>query len=131
MPGSSTAELRKFGLTVGLAFAFLGVVSWLRGHVVAPRVLWALGAALTVPGLIAPSLLGPVQRTWMALAHALGYVNTRIILSALFYLVVTPIGLMLRLFRDPLNRARSDTTETDWVRRPPQTVRRESYERQF
>lgn len=131
MPGLSKAELRKFGLTVGGAFTLLGLVSWLRGHVVAPRILWALGIALVAPGLIAPSLLRPIQRGWMVFAHALGYVNTRIILTALFYLVVTPLGLALRLLRDPLNLSRTKRTQTEWIRRSPQPVRLESYERQF
>jgi len=51
-----------------------------------PRVLWTLGTLLVVPGLVAPALLGPVQRVWMRAAGVLGHVNTRVILSLLFYL---------------------------------------------
>ncbi len=124
-------ELRKFGLTVGGAFLLLGAVSWYRGHEIAPRVLWGLGALLTVPGLIAPTLLGSVQRGWMAFAAALGHVNTRILLTAFFYVVMTPFGFVLRLVRDPLNRSMRDTGDTNWVRRQPQPVDPASYERQF
>jgi len=126
-----TRELRKFGLTVGGALAVLGLISWARGHVIAPRVLWALGALLVVPGLAAPALLAPVHRVWMRAAETLGYVNTRVILSVLFYLVLTPIGLLMRLFRDPLRRSLDDRSRSQWIKREPAPVDRASYERQF
>jgi hypothetical protein len=127
----SRAELRKFGLVVGAAFGVLGLISWWRGHVVAPRVLWTIGILLIAPGLLAPALLRPVQRVWMRAAAGLGYVNTRVILSALFYLVFTPVGLVLRLFRDPLHRSFDDQSGSQWVKRTPAPVERASYERQF
>src|SRR5690348_8482528 len=94
----STAELRKFGLTVGSAFAVLGGISWWRGHELPPRVLWVLAVLLIVPGALFPSVLGPVQRAWMAFALALGHFNTRVILTVFFYLVLTPVGFVMRFF---------------------------------
>lgn len=128
---SSKSELRKFGLTVGTAFAVFGAISWWRGHEIPPRVLWTLAALLIVPGLVAPSILGPVQRGWMKLAMVLGHVNTRIILTALYYLVMTPVGLVMRLFRDPLDRSLTDSRGSQWIRREPQPVDPARYERQF
>ena len=127
----SKAELRKFGLTVGGAFAVFGAISWWRGHVLPPRVLWTLAALLIVPGAIAPTLLGPVQRAWMAFATVLGHVNTRIILTVLFYLVLTPVGLIMRLFRDPLDRSLRDRSTSQWIKRESQPVEPGRYERQF
>lgn len=127
----SKAELRKFGLTVGTAFAVFGAISWWRGHELPPRVLWTLAGLLIIPGLIAPSILGPVQRGWMAFAMVLGHVNTRIILTVLYYLVMTPVGLIMRLFRDPLDRSLKDTRDSQWVRRESQPVDVARYERQF
>ena len=127
----SKSELRKFGLTVGTAFALFGAISWWRGHELPPRVLWTLAALLIVPGLIAPSILGPVQRGWMKFAMVLGHVNTRIILTALYYLVMTPVGLIMRLFRDPLDRSLKDTRDSQWIRRDSEPVDAARYERQF
>ncbi len=127
----SKSELRKFGLTVGTAFAVFGAISWWRGHELPPRILWTLAALLIVPGLIAPSILGPVQRGWMAFAMVLGHVNTRIILTALYYLVMTPVGLIMRLFRDPLDRSLKDARDSQWVRREREPVDVARYERQF
>jgi hypothetical protein len=124
-------ELRTFGLSVGLAFALLGGVSRWRGHELPPRVLWTIGAALLVAGLIAPGVLGRVQRGWMAFAGVLARVNTRIILTLLFYLVFTPVGLVLRLFRDPLNRSLRDRAGSQWVKREPAPPDLARYEQQF
>jgi hypothetical protein len=132
MAGSlSKSELRKFGLTVGTAFAVFGAISWWRGHELPPRILWTLAGLLIVPGILAPSILGPVQRGWMAFAMVLGHINTRIILTVLYYLVMTPVGLVMRLFRDPLDRSLKDTRDSQWVRREQQPVDVARYERQF
>ncbi len=124
-------ELRKFGLTVGTAFAVLGAISWWRGHELPPRVMWTVAALLIVPGAIAPGILGPVHKGWMAFATVLGHINTRIILTVVYYLVMTPIGLVMRLFRDPLNRSLRDRTPTQWVKCESRPVDLERYERQF
>lgn len=127
----SKSELRKFGLTVGTAFAVFGAISWWRGHELPPRILWTLAGLLIVPGLIAPAILGPVQRGWMAFATVLGHINTRIILTVLYYLVMTPVGLVMRLFRDPLDRSLKDTRDSQWIRREREPVDVARYERQF
>ena len=128
---SSTKALRKFGITVGLGFAVLGTISWARDHTIAPRVLWTMGALLFVPGVVAPAILAPVERVWMRFALVLGHFNTRVILSALFYVLLTPIGLVMRLFRDPLDRSLTDDRASFWIRREPEQVDQARYEQQF
>ena len=124
-------ELRKFGVTVGGVFLLLGLVSWYRGHVTPPRVMWTLGVALVVPGLLVPSVLGPVERGWMRMAAVLGYVNTRIILGVLFYVVFTPTGFVLRRFRDPMTRRIDPAASTHWIKRERQPVELSRYRQQF
>ena len=102
---STERELRRFGLLVGGIFAVIGV--WplvVRGGT--PR-LWAgvAAAALVLPALVAPARLRPIHRYWMALANALGWFNTRLVLGTLFLVLITPVGLIRRLFHpDPLGR---------------------------
>ena len=127
----SPRALRKFGLTVGLGFAVLGAISAWRGHTLAPRVLWTVAVLLVAPALLAPALLAPVERVWMRGALALGYVNTRVLLTAVFYLLLTPIGAVLRRFRDPLDRALDDDRPSFWIRRTPEPADRARYEQQF
>jgi hypothetical protein len=124
-------ELRRFGLTVGGAFAVLGLLSWWRGHAILPMVLGTLALGLVVPGLVVPRALGPVQRGWMRAAMVIGEFNSRVILGLFYYLVMAPVGLVRRLFGDPLNRALGDRATSVWVKRERQPVDRERYERQF
>src|SRR5262249_44010533 len=112
-------------------FLVLGALSRWRGHTTAPLVLWSLGTALFVPGLVVPSILGPVQRAWMEFARVLGEVNSRIILTVLFFAVFAPFGFVLRRLRDPLDRSWAKRRASDWVKRTPEPVDVARYERQF
>lgn len=102
----SAASLRKFGglMAVIFAGAFGTLLPLLRGHAL-PIWPWALAAAFALPALAYPLALRPVHRAWMLLGLALGYVNSRIILGALFFLVITPISFVLRAIgSDPMAR---------------------------
>jgi len=131
VPPLSKRELRKFGLTVGLAFLVLGGISKWRGHELPPRVLWTVGSLLMVSGLLVPTLLGPVQRGWMRFADVVGTFNTRLILGLLFYLVFTPVGFVMRFFRDPLTRSMRDAEQSQWVRRKVEPVDPARYQQQL
>jgi hypothetical protein len=124
-------KLRKFGLTVGTALLGLGAVSWYRGSVRTASILSAAGGVLLVLGLVLPQALRPIEKAWMALAMVLSWINTRIILTLLFYFVFTPVGLVMRVFRDPLNRKFREGNSTCWIRREAKAHSRTSYERLF
>jgi hypothetical protein len=98
---------RSFGRSVGgVLLLIAGVLAW-RGRPGAAEVVGAIGAVLVVLALVRPSWLTWPRAGWMRLALALGYVNARIILTVLFLLVLTPMGLLWRVLgRDPLGRAR-------------------------
>jgi hypothetical protein len=103
--------LRQFGLVVGGVFAGIAaVVVWRSGWAVGPTaiVLGSVGGALVLFGLAAPALLRPVYRAWMALAFALGFVMTRVILTVVFVGLVVPIGFVLRLLGKDLLDERID-----------------------
>jgi hypothetical protein len=109
-------QQRKFGLTVGTAFLLLtGILVW-RDHATASMVTGGLGGALVLLGVVAPGVLGPVERAWMAMAHAISKVTTPIIMGLVYYLTVAPIGLIMRLFgRQPMRRTLKDGSY--WVDR--------------
>ena len=130
--GLSTAEGRRFGLTLAAGFAVVGGVLWWRGHLRAATVAWTLAAAAALGGLLVPRHLGPVERAWMALGVALSRVTTPVFYSALYLLVLTPIALVRRTAgRSPL--ARDPAAPSYWIRRPPASPdeRRQGLERQF
>ena len=96
MSSGGAAELRRFGLGVGGMFLLLGALSRWRGHVWPPAVLITLGVLLVIPGLAAPTVLGPVRRVWMRGAMVIGEVNSRIILGVMYFLVFAPVGFVMR-----------------------------------
>ena len=111
-PPATPKQLRSFGLIVGGIFAVIGLFPWLRGHAVRP---WAivLGAVLVLFALIAPKALTWVHRVWMMAGQALGAINSRIILTLIFYGVLTPMGAVMRLWRrDPMYRALEPSATT-------------------
>ena len=113
-------QLRNFGLLVGGIFGAMGLWPMLWRHQ-SPR-LWAvtLAVVLVLPALVAPRILAPAYRAWMALAEVLAWVNTRIILGVVFFVVVTPIGLIMRLLkRDPMRRQFDRTGDSYRIRCVP------------
>ena len=123
------AEGRKFGLVVGGAFLLLALLLWRRTHVTAATVAGAVGAALFLGGLAVPGQLGPVYRAWMGLAKAISKVTTPIVMSIIFFLVLTPAGFLVRLFgHRPLVHSRS--AGTYWHSRP-EGDRRGAMDHQF
>jgi hypothetical protein len=124
-------ELRKFGLTVGGVFVLLGVLFLLRHRSSYPSLLGA-GAVLTALGAIWPRALKYVYIAWMALAFTLGFVMSSVILALFFFLFVTPIGLLARLFqKDFLARKSDKQAASYWIPCAKETKTADSYERQF
>ena len=112
--------LRSFGLLVGGVFAVIGLWPWFFRHA-DPR-FWSLivSVALVVPALVWPASLRPVYRVWMTIGHALGWVNTRIILGVAFFAIFTPIGWVMRLLgKDPMRRRFDPAAQSYRVNRPP------------
>lgn len=97
------AEGRKFAFTVGIAFLVLAAITWWRDHPVLLRIVGALGIGLLVLGVVIPARLGPVFRAWMGLAHLISKVTTPIFMGVVFFIVIAPVGLVMRLFgRNPI-----------------------------
>ena len=113
-------QLRSFGLIVG--GVFLGIGLWpVVFHNAGPR-WWGLILAglLIVPALLFPTSLVWLYKPWMALGHIMGWINTRIILGVVFYLVVTPIGLIRRaLGKDPMGKKIESDLKTYRITRTP------------
>jgi len=93
----SPSALRRFGLTVGLVILCLGCFFLWRQRA-AGWPLISIGTVLVVAAGLAPSILKWVYGPWMIGALALGWVVTRILLTLVFFLVVTPVGFLQRLF---------------------------------
>jgi O-antigen/teichoic acid export membrane protein len=116
----TSKQLRSFGFTVGGIFAVIAVWPFIvRSD--DPR-WWAMMVAgcLLVPAVVFPKSLVWVYKGWMAVGHVMGWINTRIILGVVFYVIVTPIGMIRRwLGKDPMGRRlRPDLDSYRVVRKP-------------
>jgi hypothetical protein len=101
----TSSEDRQFGWTVGGVFAVLGALLLWRHRTPAGAAFALLGGALLLLAAAAPALLAAPHRAWLALARVLGRVNSAIFLCLTFFLLLTPLGFVLRLFgRDELRR---------------------------
>jgi uncharacterized membrane protein len=124
------AHNRRFGVTVGGAFAALTLLLLWRDQRVAAGITAALAAGLVVAALVAPSSLTRVERGWMAMAHAISKVTTPIIMGIVYFVVVTPIGVAIRLFgKHPLRHGMFGSGF--WLPREAERDRRGGMERQF
>jgi hypothetical protein len=114
-------------LPVGLAFVALAALVRWRGAGTMAIVLAGIGGSLLLAGLLVPVYLGPVERAWMGLAHAISRVTTPIVMGVLYFAVLTPAGVLARaLGHRPLVRQGPSA----WVERPPES-RRSDLDRQF
>ena len=129
----SARALRQFGLVVGgVLLAAAAALAWRRGVGPWGWGLGGVGGVLVALGAVAPAVLRPVRTAWMALAFALGFVMTRVILTAAFALTFVPAGLALRLLgKDLLHRRPDADAETYWIPRTDGRPDRESLERYF
>ena len=116
-PARLTArEGRSFAFTLTGAFTLLAAVSWWRGHTRSFEALAAVAGVLLLAGVAVPSRLGPVRDGWMALARAISKVTTPIIMTLVYFLVITPSALLRRVIGgNPLRR--SHGAPTGWVGR--------------
>ena len=125
-------ELRQFGLLFGVIFTGIGLYQLYNDTAETARLVWwILGVLFFIAGFAAPTALKPIHTIWMKFAFVLGWVNTRIIITLIFFLVVTPIGLIMRAAgKDPMNRKPDPQANTYWIEHE-QITDQSRYFRQF
>lgn len=124
-------DLRKFGLMVGGVFGVLGLLFLWRHKAHWPYFLWP-GVALVLFGAILPRALKWIYIVWMSIAFVLGFVMAHVILTLFFFLIITPIGLIARLFgQDFLSMKLDRTARSYWRPREKKAKALVDHERQF
>lgn len=128
---SDKKALREFGLVMAAFFGIVGAIAMFRGRAHFIHLL-SVAAAFGILALILPRVLLPLQKAWMAFSIVIGFFMSRVIMVILFYGVLTPIGLALRLFGKDILDEKIDKSKTSyWHIRMTGTNTRESYENQF
>ncbi len=102
----TTKELREFGLLMAgfIAVLFGLIIPLLRAHSL-PVLPWIIAGVFIVLALLLPKSLEPVYQIWMKIGFVLGWLNSRIILSFIFFIILTPMALMMKVIkRDTMAR---------------------------
>jgi hypothetical protein len=117
----SPKELRRFGVVMTVGLVVVGILLLWRGRMLGPYVV-GLAALFLLTGLLLPRALIPVERVWMRFARVFGIVMTYVLLTLTFYIIITPMGVLLRLLgKDllqlsfPRRRESIPQQRTNWV----------------
>jgi hypothetical protein len=131
-------EQRKFGLVMAAAFGVLtlirwGIHRWLAGEWGPPSfILLGIGAVFAVLALAAPRTLEPIFWAWIRFALGVNWVMTRVLLTLVFFLMIVPTRVLVRLFSDdPLKRKWLPESDTYWEEPEEQPEEPERYLDQY
>ena len=114
-------ELLWFGPLFALFVGIVGSILIYRfGAHTAAYVLWAVAAGLMVVYYLVPAIRRPVYLGWLYAVMPIGWVISHLLLAAIYYLLITPIGLLMRLVGyDPMKRRLDPSADTYWIKREP------------
>ena len=106
MKHRSVPDERSFGFSVGGVLLAIAAWVWWRDSETAAGILATIGGLLAAAAALAPSILRRPKRVWFRAAHILGWINSRILLGLFFAIIITPVGVVMRMAgRNPLRGA--------------------------
>lgn len=128
----STKQLRTFGIALAIFLSIIAVIRFIHQSQQTAIILWISAGVVFFVTLLSPTLIKPVYRGAMFIAGILGWINTRILLAIFFYLILTPISLLLKIFHtDPLKRKLDPDAETYWEPHSEKVIDNDRYFHQF
>ena len=127
---NSNRHIRSFGITMGIILFFIsGLLMYYDKE--SYQLIAIIASTFIGIGFILPMLLKPIYFVWMIFAAILGWVMTRVILSIVFYLIMTPIGLITRIIGEDFLSLKNISSNSYWNNRDSSTELNQDYEKQF
>ena len=128
---SEKSDLRNFGIIVGIILLIIsGFLFWKEKE--SYQIFLTVGTILFMLGILVPAILKPIYWIWMIFASILGWFMTRVILTLLFYAMLTPIGIISRfLGKQFIELVWKEKDSTYWNYRSPGIIEKERYKKQF
>ena len=127
---NSNKDIRSFGITMGIIlFIISGLLMYYNKE--SYQITGIIGSMFIGLGLIIPVMLKPFYFVWMTFAAILGWVMTRLILSLVFYFILTPIGLLTRLLGEDFLALKKSKSVSYWNHRDSKIELNQDYEKQF
>ena len=77
------------------------------------------------------NILKTLYNAWMKFAHVLGWVNTRIILTAVYFVMITPVAITFKFIGKDIMRIKPESLDSYWIKREPEQFNKDHYKRQF
>ena len=123
-------DLKNFGFIIGIILSLFGLCLLYKGT---DYFIYFLSVGLTFLslGLISPEILKPIYKTWMAFAVIFGWIMTRIILSVLFFSVITGIAILTRIIGKDFLNLKINNKKSYWNNRDSVHELNQDYEKQF
>lgn len=116
-------ELKKFGFVVGIIFIVLGFYPLIIGKPF-NFYLFLTGGIFIILALFIPNSLSIIYKAWMKVGYVLGKINTFLILSAIYFLILTPIGIISRNFgRNSEKFQFRPDKDSYWIKKTPINVK--------
>jgi hypothetical protein len=130
--GAKLPSERSFGLLFTVIFLLLAGYTWHSGSdSLHTAICLVLAGAFLLSGLLAPGLLTPLNKLWFQLGLAMGRIVSPIVLGVLFFIVITPVAIFMRIIgRDEL-KLKKQNVSSYWIERTPPGPEPESFKDQF
>ena len=127
---TSNKDIRSFGITIGIIIFIISAILFYYDKSFY-QIIAYIGGGFIALGTIIPILLKPIYILWMTFAVILGWVMTRVILSIVFYFIMTPIGLLTRLLGEDFLALKKSNSGSYWNNRDQSVELNQDYEKQF
>lgn len=125
-------QVRTFGLMLAAILIVFGVLQFYKDRHSLAYVLYVSGVISAASALFFQPVIKPIYIIMMKMAHVLGWINTRILLGLLFYIILTPTGLLMRMFgRDILDQNINPDSKDYWIKKEKIKFTKKSYENQY
>ena len=127
---NSNKDIRSFSITIGIIlFIISGLLIYYGKE--SYQLIAIVASTFIVVGYVLPPLLKPMYLVWMTIAVILGWVMTRVILSIVFYFILTPISLITRLLSEDFLALKIIDSDSYWNHRDSDYEANQDYEKQF
>jgi hypothetical protein len=130
-PPERPEHIRRFGFILGGMFTLLGVLSWVLHLWIPWPVLLIPGVSVLTIALLNLPLLRHIYKGWMTFARAMAWFQTRLILGLFFYLMLTPLAFIMRLFGRDSMQLKRKSSDTFWDSRDSTPTEPERYRKQY
>ena len=123
-------DIKSFGITIGVILFVVAFFLYYHGNN-SYQIISVIAGVFILCGLIIPKILMPFYMIWMTFAVILGWIMTRIILSVIFYIIITPISLITKLFGEDFLDLEHKDKESYWNYRDIANELSQDYEKQY